>query len=93
MSSTTPILKSSILTLLPAKVYDPKLFPVKISTQPSLPTYSLYQLSHWLIPHTYCNPSTQEAEEGEWGVQGQRGQNSEFKGSLDYTVTLCLKIK
>jgi hypothetical protein len=33
-----------------------------------------------------CNPSTWEAEAKEWGVRGQLGLPSEFKGSLSHPV-------
>lgn len=39
-----------------------------------------------------CNPSTQEAEAGEWTqVQGQFGLHCEFKANQDYIVRPCLK--
>jgi hypothetical protein len=39
------------------------------------------------------NPSTQETEEGESGVQGQPGLHSKLQASLNYIVRSCQKMK
>jgi hypothetical protein len=43
-----------------------------------------------MVAHTF-NPSTREAEEGDFWVQGQPGLQSEFQDSQGYTEKPCLK--